>query len=143
MLKVNIRQLDEEDVRFYNKELTNLFNELHPDNQCLIDWFIWLKATGRIYGAFYKDNLIGMITAVLIPKPYAAPKNFTLQLEDVVVTPEHRGKGVGKSMVKHVLGISQSHNWAYKCILNCSDKNIPFYKKCGFNTSVNSMRIDL
>lgn len=52
-------------------------------------------------------------------------------IEDVVVSEQARGKGVGKMLIEHIVKASTQFG-CYKTILNCPEKNIPFYEKLGF-----------
>tara|TARA_R100000008_G_C3557115_1_gene153849 strand:+ start:442 stop:921 length:480 start_codon:yes stop_codon:yes gene_type:complete len=63
-------------------------------------------------------------------------------IEDVVVTSRTRNTGVGRSLVEKCLEHCRN-NHCYKVILDCSNKNIPFYESCGFRVAENCMRIDL
>lgn len=62
------------------------------------------------------------------------------QIEDVVVAPNARGKGVGKVLVQGLLALSTEKK-CYKVILNTNDQNIPFYEKLGFVKGENQMVI--
>jgi len=64
------------------------------------------------------------------------------QIEDVVVLPEYRGSGFGKMIIDALIDKAKERG-CYKVILNCSEKNVPFYVKCGFTKKENQMRIDL
>jgi len=52
-------------------------------------------------------------------------------IEDVAVDKNHRGKGVGKSIVEKLIEIGKQKN-CDKIILNTSEKNSKFYEKIGF-----------
>lgn len=53
-------------------------------------------------------------------------------IEDIVVNKNFRGKGIGKIIINYLNNISFNNN-CYKTILDCSENNIIFYEKCGFN----------
>ena len=59
-------------------------------------------------------------------------------VEDVVVDSACRGLGVGRELI---LALKQMAKRAgcYKCILNCSEDNVPFYEKCGMHRKCVSM----
>lgn len=63
-------------------------------------------------------------------------------IEDVVVDKDTRGSGLGQKIVQHCIDYARDAG-CYKVILNCSNKNVPFYINCGMYLSENSMRIDL
>lgn len=54
-------------------------------------------------------------------------------IEDVAVSEEARGKGIGKKLVEKIIAASKELG-CYKTILNCPEKNVPFYEKLGFKT---------
>ena len=62
-------------------------------------------------------------------------------IENVVADKAQRGNGVGVRMVEYLVQQARKRN-CYKIILNCTKRNISFYKKCGFNeTGEIEMRI--
>ena len=62
------------------------------------------------------------------------------QIEDVVVSPDLRGKGVGKILIKILTQISEEKN-CYKTVLNCTDEVRGFYERCDYVRSGNQMRV--
>jgi ribosomal protein S18 acetylase RimI-like enzyme len=52
-------------------------------------------------------------------------------IEDVAVNKDHRGKGIGKSLVEKLIEIGKQKN-CDKLVLNSSEKNSKFYEKIGF-----------
>jgi len=59
-------------------------------------------------------------------------------IEDIVTDNKFRGKGYGKMMIEYLIEKAKEHQ-VYKIILNCSDDNIKFYEKCGFELKSNQM----
>ena len=59
-------------------------------------------------------------------------------IEDVVVSKNHRGSGMGSVLVKELIEVARREK-CYKVILNCSDENVPFYRKLGFSKRDNGM----
>jgi glucosamine-phosphate N-acetyltransferase len=59
-------------------------------------------------------------------------------IEDIVTDSKFRGKGYGKIMIEYLIDKAKEHQ-VYKIILNCSDENIKFYEKCGFELKSNQM----
>eukprot|EP01119_Soliformovum_irregulare_P022975 TRINITY_DN7952_c0_g1_i1.p1 TRINITY_DN7952_c0_g1~~TRINITY_DN7952_c0_g1_i1.p1 ORF type:complete len:136 (-),score=23.10 TRINITY_DN7952_c0_g1_i1:224-631(-) len=53
-------------------------------------------------------------------------------IEDVVIDDGIRGKNLGKRMMDQLLHVAAEIG-CYKVILDCSDKNVAFYEKCGFH----------
>jgi len=59
-------------------------------------------------------------------------------IEDIAVSREMQGKKLGLRLIQALTHISEGVG-CYKTILNCSDANIPFYEKCGFEKRENEM----
>ena len=53
-------------------------------------------------------------------------------IEDIVTHTDYRGLNLGKLVIETLKYIGKQVG-CYKIILDCSEKNIPFYKKCGFS----------
>ena len=53
-------------------------------------------------------------------------------IEDVVVDSTIRGRGLGRIIIEKLKRIAFEAG-CYKVILDCVDKNVPFYEKCGFH----------
>jgi len=87
-----------------------------------------------------KNNIIiGSIT-ILIETKIIHNFGKVAHIEDVIVDKYHRGNGLGKMLIHKCIHYAKSHN-CYKIILNCNDKNIPFYEKCGFTKKENEMAL--
>ena len=52
-------------------------------------------------------------------------------IEDIVISPNHRGEGYGKLLIEYLTKIAKEQN-CYKIILNCKEQLEGFYTKCGF-----------
>ena len=52
-------------------------------------------------------------------------------IEDIVVHKKTRGTGLGKKLIEKLTKESKKQG-CYKCILDCSDENVPFYEKCSY-----------
>ena len=52
-------------------------------------------------------------------------------IEDVVVDASDRGRGLGKLIVTKLKDAAAEFG-CYKAILDCAEKNVGFYQKCGF-----------
>lgn len=88
-----------------------------------------------------KNNgiIIGSITVLIEPK-FIHDLSYVAHIEDVVVDIEYRSNGVGSLLVKKALEIANQYN-CYKIILDCSEKNIEFYKKNGFTKNQSQMAL--
>ncbi len=63
-------------------------------------------------------------------------------IEDVVVSSNAWRLGIGNALIQKCIDFCRDSR-CYKIILDCSDKNISFYERCGFKLIENCMRIDL
>lgn len=61
-------------------------------------------------------------------------------IEDVVVAEEVRGAQVGRQIVEQLIQLGRAQG-CYKVVLNCGDRNVVFYEKCGFAKMANMMGI--
>ena len=76
---------------------------------------------------FEGNTIIGVASIHII---YKLSRTLGL-IEDVAVDKDHRGKGIGKSLVEKLIEIGKQKN-CDKIILNTSEKNSKFYEKIGF-----------
>lgn len=97
----------------------------------------------KIFVAVKNDDaeIIGSIT-LLIEQKFIHDGGKSGHIEDVVTRKEYEGIGVGSALVSAALAFAREKN-CYKVILNCSEKNAPFYEKIGFRRNEISMRYDL
>ncbi|KAI0461569.1 hypothetical protein LJB42_000868 [Komagataella kurtzmanii] len=51
-------------------------------------------------------------------------------IEDISVNPSEQGKKLGLIMIRNLIQIAQTEG-CYKVILDCDEKNVRFYEKCG------------
>ena len=78
-----------------------------------------------------KDNrIIGSGTIFKIDKIHNNPIGL---IEDVIITKTYRSIGLGKLIIDKLIQIGKNDFGCYKIILNCLEKNIGFYEKCGFS----------
>jgi len=85
------------------------------------------------------NKIIGAGTIFKLIKLHNNPVG---QIEDVIITESYRKKKLGKLLIKELVRIAINEFKCYKVILNCLDKNIGFYLKCGFKVVGAEMRIN-
>jgi glucosamine-phosphate N-acetyltransferase len=61
-------------------------------------------------------------------------------IEEVVVRADKQRNGYGRKLIAFLLKKIEQYN-VYAVWLNCSDENVPFYKKCGFEKTGNQMKV--
>ena len=89
-----------------------------------------------------KPTKIIATSSILIESKFLHCGSKVGHIEDVVVDKDARGTGLGQKIVQHCIDYARDAG-CYKVILDCSNKNVPFYINCGMYLSENSMRIDL
>jgi glucosamine-phosphate N-acetyltransferase len=97
----------------------------------------------KIFVAVKNDDgeIVGSIT-LLIEQKFIHDGGKSGHIEDVVTRREYEGMGVGSALVSTALAFAKEKN-CYKVILDCSEKNVPFYEKIGFRRNEISMRYDM
>ena len=121
---MKIRQLQPSDVKqvinLWTSAFSRNFNKtLNPD---------YINDPSSTTMVAYEGNtIIGVASIHII---YKLSRTLGL-IEDVAVNKDHRGKGIGKSLVKKLIEIGKQKN-CDKIVLNTSEKNSKFYEKIGF-----------
>ena len=121
---MKIRQLQPSDTKqvidlWTSSFSRNFSNVLNPG---------YLNAPSSITMVVCEGNtIIGVASIHII---YKLSRTLGL-IEDVAVNKDHRGKGIGKSLVEKLIEIGKQKN-CDKIVLNTSEKNSKFYEKIGF-----------
>lgn len=61
-------------------------------------------------------------------------------IEDIVVSPFHKGRQLGTLIINSLVEYAKNQN-CYKVILDCDDNLIKFYEKCGFEKKGSQMSL--
>ncbi len=93
-----------------------------------------------VFVAEYDGKIIGS-TTLLIEQKFIHSGGKVGHIEDVVVSSQHQGKGIGEKIIKFVLDYAKKQG-CYKTILDCDDTVKPFYEKLGFKSHSIGMRYD-
>ncbi|KAF7369115.1 Glucosamine 6-phosphate N-acetyltransferase [Mycena venus] len=83
------------------------------------------------------DKIVGA-GALFVERKFLRGLGSVGHIEDIAVDKQQQGKKLGIRIIQALTHISESSG-CYKTILNCSDDNIPFYVKCGFEKKENEM----
>ena len=139
-----IRELQKEDRISYLELLENLtvVGEISEEdfNQQLKE-----LSENPVYKVFVvydtvKDSIVASGT-LLLEEKFIHQLGKVGHLEDIVVSPNCQGQGLGKRLIKHLVQVAKDH-CCYKVILDCLEDVAPFYRKCGFNVNGFVMRHD-
>src|SRR5215831_3097176 len=95
----------------------------------------------KIFVAVKKDGEIVGSNTLLIEQKFIHNGGKVGHIEDVVTKEGYEGLGIGTALVGESLRFARRMK-CYKVILDCSEENVPFYKKIGFNEHGISMRYD-
>ena len=93
-----------------------------------------------IFVADAGGKIIGS-TTLLIEQKFIHDGGLVGHIEDVVVSKEYEGRGIGFRIMQAALDYAKSQG-CYKTILDCDDKVKPFYERLGFRMHSNGMRFD-
>ncbi|KAG0434584.1 Glucosamine 6-phosphate N-acetyltransferase 1 [Dictyocoela muelleri] len=82
--------------------------------------------------AYHKNDRRVIGTGVIFFE-YKFIRNLAIKgyIEDIVVCQKYRGLKIGKKIVEKLTEIGLERK-CYKIVLSCDEKNIGFYKACGF-----------
>ena len=92
------------------------------------------------YGFVLKEDekLLGFASIHVINKI----NRVSCLIEDVVIDSNHRGEGLGKLLINHLIKFSKTLG-SDKIILNSQESNTKFYEKLGFKKNETQMIIRL
>lgn len=142
---MNFRILQLED---YDKNFLDIL-------RTLTDVGTWTKETFQVYVAHQiiknpylevwvgydeeTEELICCGTILWEPKIIHGGK-MVAHIEDIAVQPKFQKKGYGKQLILHLIEQAKTRP-IYKIILDCSETNTCFYKKCGFTIKGHQMEL--
>ena len=147
-----IREIQREDLDIHYFKLLNGLSPSLDIN--LTDWYeekINRDYFDNLWSDFTSNSNYHILVAVSQPYTLGTASllveqkingKFAGHIEDVVVSTSHRGLGIGSLLIKDLIEIAKNKK-CYKVILNCSDKNIAFYRQFGFLKIDNGMKLTL
>jgi glucosamine-phosphate N-acetyltransferase len=95
----------------------------------------------KIFVAVSDDDQVIGSTTLLIEQKFIHNGGKVGHIEDVTTSRNYEGKGVGSGLVRTAVDFAKEKG-CYKVILDCSEKNIQFYRRMGFKEHEISMRYD-
>lgn len=113
-----------------------------PGEEAWLAQFNALREAGRTYYSIVivdkpTDRIVAVGT-VFIERKFLRGLGSVGHIEDIAVDKSQQGKKLGLRIIQALTGISENSG-CYKTILNCSDANIPFYEKCGYEKKEKEM----
>ena len=143
MVDITIRELEENDLfNGFLQSMDSLKQASNIDKEKANEIFHKINSNPIhfVYVAVLEGKVVGSTTMFIEPK-FIHDGNNVAHIEDVVVSKEHQGKGIGEKLIRFLLDLAKNNN-CYKTILDCSDEVKPFYEKIGFKKHSNGMRYD-
>lgn len=139
MDNVTIRKANFEDLEGICEVLSE---ELAETKQPTRYWWSIMENGGiHTYVIERNREIIGTATLHVLKKLIHGGSHVGL-IEDVCVSEKYSGKGLGKQIIDELIEVAKDKK-CYKVILNCSEDNVGFYKKCGFEQKEVQMRFDI
>ena len=147
--KIKIRQLYYGDLRDRGISFLETLSALKPTTLNSVELAnIYRKRISKIrtFIALVHEHgeamkIVGTVSLMLEQK-FINNGGICGHIEDMAVHKDYQGQGIGKLLLEHSIKYARK-NKAYKIILDCEDKVIPFYMKQGFVLWQNSLRLDL
>lgn len=146
-LDYQIKELTEEDLRKNFPSFSETLKNLREVGDLSIE-----KATkilsdinsqrSHIYVVQKQDGEIIGTATLLIEQKFIRQGGKVAHVEDVATRTGYEGKGIGKAIMTKLNEEAKKYG-CYKIILDCSDENVPFYEKTGFQLYEKCMRLDL
>jgi len=101
-----------------------------------------MRATPRAYYTLVivdktTDRIVAVGT-VFMERKFLRGLGSVGHIEDIAVDKKQQGKKLGLRII-HALTYISEISGNYKTILNCSEDNIPFYQKCGYEKKESEM----
>jgi len=143
MVDITIRELEEKDLFngfLESMDSLKLASNLEREKAKEIFEKISSNSNHFVYVAILDGRVVGSTTMLIEPK-FIHDGGNVAHIEDVVVSNEYQGKGIGEMLMQSLLDLAKDNN-CYKTILYCSDEVKPFYEKIGFKRTSNGMRFD-
>ena len=141
MSEIKIRDIVESDIdNGFLESLDSLRNvsDLNKDTARDILKKIIENPDHVIHVAEVDGKVVGS-TTLLIEQKFIHKGGKVGHIEDVVVSKEFEGRGIGIKLVTSLLEVAKA-KICYKTILDCKNELIPFYERIGFKQESNQMR---
>lgn len=119
-------------------ELFRLQGEYQPDpavQERGLALILEQPARGRIFVVRNGHRIIGMVNLLFTIS--TAMGGFVIQMEDVIIHPDHRGQGYGGRLLEHVIDFARQKDFLRITLLTdkISAESQNFFRKYGFEYS--------
>ena len=133
MVDITIRELEANDLfNGFLQSMDSLKLASNLDKKKAEEIFDKISSNSNhfVYVAILDGRVVGSTTMIIEPK-FIHDGGKVAHIEDVVVSKEYQGKGIGEMLIQSLLELAKDND-CYKTILDCSDEVKPFYDKIGF-----------
>lgn len=145
MAEYQIREIEEKDLENGFLETVNFLREvgnLPIEKAKEILRKIKNNPNYKIFVATNREDKIIGSTTLLIEQKFTHEGGLAGHIEDVVVHGNFQHQGIGTALMNKAIETAKETG-CYKIILDCSEKNVPFYEKLGFKKHEVEMRLSL
>ena len=142
-MEIVIREIKQEDLRngfFETLDSLRMASDIDAEKAKKIFQEITSNPNHKIFVAIVNGKVVGTVSLIIEPK-FIHNGGYVGHIEDVVITKDMQGTGIGEKMVKTALEYATTKG-CYKTILDCGDDVKHFYEQIGFKRNSNSMRFD-
>ena len=102
--------------------------------KCLDRFYYMKQRADEYFTIVIEDTTKGKVAAagtILVERKFVHANGLVGHIEDIVVHKDYRNLQFGRYIIDQLKWIGEK-NGCYKIILDCSERNVPFYVKCGF-----------
>ncbi|KAF2078209.1 hypothetical protein CYY_000499 [Polysphondylium violaceum] len=132
---IEFRALEITDFEKGFSELLQQLTEAKFEKSKFLERFIQMKNQPDTYYIIVAEdittNRICATGCLFVEKKFIRSCGTCAHIEDIVVDSRYRGKNLGLKVIEHLKHIGNTLG-CYKLILDCDEKNVKFYEKCGF-----------
>jgi len=128
MVDITIRELEEKDLfNGFLESMDSLKLASNLDREKAKEIFEKISSNSNhlVYVAILDGRVVGSTTMFIEPK-FIHDGGNVAHIEDVVVSKDYQGKGIGEMLMRSLLDLAKDNN-CYKTILDCSDDVKPFF----------------
>ena len=138
---VNVKELQKDD---YDNGIFILLQSLTKAPKiprvCFDTFVTSLGDTHQVFVIRNSDEAVVAAATCLIESKLIRGGQGVAHVEDVVIHPDYRKRGLASRLLSHIVSHALKMN-CYKVILNCSEANTSFYQKHKFKKVDNGMAI--
>lgn len=134
-MNMNLRYVEKRD---YDKGLIELLGQLTSIDKSKISRESFEQFVGTLDSHSYHKILVCEVDSCIIGTGTIVCEQKLIHnlgkvghIEDIVVDEHRRNSGIGFTIIEHLTKYAKQQG-CYKVILDCNEKNVSFYEKCGY-----------